>query len=64
MVLGVVPAALSFVEGQDDAPALVVRNDAGAPDRLKDGSDRFTQFVPPYFSSSGNVAYAWGFAIL
>jgi len=35
------PAALSFVEGQDDAPTPVVRNDAGAPDRLKDGSEPF-----------------------
>ena len=52
-------AAISFVEGYDNAPAVapVVRNDAGAPDRLKDGSEPFHAVRAPVLQQLwGNVA--------
>ena len=57
------PAALSFVEWQDYAPAPVVRNDASA--RLKDGSDPFHAVHAPIIQQLwGNVAYDWCFCSL
>jgi len=55
-----VSAALSFVEGQDDAPVPVVRNDADAPNIPKMEVNHFTHFVPPYFSSSGGMLHMPG----
>ena len=63
--LAVVPAAISFEEGQDDAPAPFVRNGAEAPDRLKDVSEPFHAVRAPVLQQLRvNVAYAWGFSIL